>query len=142
MNTKSTEELMNVLINTDDTSVLENVLVETDDLKTSFSELVGSMLQEQNMTPADLQRKSGIARTYIYQILDGTRNPGRDKVIAVALALKADVDVAQRLLKVTGNAVLYPKDKRDAVIIFAINKKMTVTDVNSLLESNGVEILE
>ena len=142
MNTKSTEELMNVLINTDNTTTLENVLIETEDAKTSFSEMVNSMLTEQNMTPADLQRKSGIARTYIYQILDGTRNPGRDKVIAVALALKADIDDAQRMLKVTGNAVLYPKDKRDAVIIFAVNKKMTVIDVNNLLESNGVGILE
>ena len=142
MNTKSTEELMNVLINTDNTTTLENVLIETEDAKTSFSKMVNSMLTEQNMTPADLQRKSGIARTYIYQILDGTRNPGRDKVIAVALALKADIDVTQRMLKVTGNAILYPKDKRDAVIIFAVNKKMTVTDVNNLLESNGARILE
>ena len=142
MNTKSTEELMNVLINTDNTTTLETVLIETEDAKASFSEMVNRMLTEQNMTPADLQRKSGIARTYIYQILDGTRNPGRDKVIAVALALKADIDVTQRMLKVTGNAVLYPKDKRDAVIIFAVNKKMTVIDVNNLLESNGAGILE
>ncbi len=142
MNTKSTEELMNVLINTDNTTTLETVLIETEDAKASFSKMVNRMLTEQNMTPADLQRKSAIARTYIYQILDGTRNPGRDKVIAVALALKADIDVTQRMLKVTGNAILYPKDKRDAVIIFAVNKKMTVIDANNLLESNGAGILE
>ena len=40
MNTKSTEELMNVLINTDNTTTLETVLIETEDAKASFSEMV------------------------------------------------------------------------------------------------------
>lgn len=133
---KSTDELMNILQNANDTQILDSVIKDLD--KTAdFHSRIDAILLERNISIAELQRKSCIDRTYIYQIMDGSRNPGRDKVIAICLALGIDVSETARLLKITGNAVLYPKNRRDAILIYALNNSITVADANRLLESYG-----
>ena len=133
---KSTDELMNILQNANDTEILDSVIKDIDKT-TDFHSRIDAILLERNISIAELQRKSCIDRTYIYQIMDGSRNPGRDKVIAICLALGLDVSETARLLKITGNAVLYPKNRRDAILIYALNNSITVADANRLLENYG-----
>ena len=133
---KSTDELMNILQNANDTQILDSVIKDIDKT-TDFHSHINAILLKRNISIAELQRKSCIDRTYIYQIMDGSRNPGRDKVIAICLALGIDVTDTVRLLKITGNAVLYPKNRRDAILIYALNNSIIVSDANRLLESYG-----
>jgi len=132
-NEPNTEELMSILKSADNTQILDNFLSDIDGAKTDFKTVINSILLERNMSIADMQKKSCVARTYIYQIMDGTRNPGRDKVISIALALELDVTESVRLLKLTNNAILYPKNRRDAIIIYSLNNNLTVPDCNRLL---------
>ncbi len=60
---------------------------------------------------------SDIDRTYGYQIFNGTRRPSRDK------------------------SVLYPRIKRDAAIIFAISRKMSLTETQIFPMSLGMSII-
>ncbi|SCW53846.1 Helix-turn-helix [Ruminococcaceae bacterium YRB3002] len=130
--TKNTDELMNILKSANDTQILDDVLAGIDGTS-DFKTYINNILLERDWSIADLQRRSCIARTYMYQIMDGTRNPGRDKVILIALALEIDVTETMRLLKLTSNPVLYPKNRRDAILIYALNNKLTVADCNRLL---------
>ena len=133
----NTDELMKILCSADDTQILDTVITDLNGNMRDFKTIINGMLLERDISIAELQRRSCVARTYIYQIMDGTRNPGRDKVICIALALEIPLDETARLLKITGNAILYPKNRRDAIIIYSINNKLSVPDCNRLLTKYG-----
>ena len=132
-NEANTDELMKILKDADNTQVLESYLTDINGVRTDFKTVINNILLERDISIADLQRKSCVARTYIYQIMDGTRNPGRDKAISIAIALEVSVDDANRLLKLSNNSILYPKNRRDAIVIYCLNNKMSVSDCNRLL---------
>lgn len=76
-----------------------------------------------------------ISKSYGYQILRGERSPGRDILLRTALLLQLSLKETQRLLAVGDCGALYPKIRRDAAIIFAINQKMTLLETEELLSS-------
>ena len=52
-----------------------------------------------------------------------------------------EFDEIEKCLTLTNNGALYPKDSRDAVIIYSINRGLTLAETNSLLYSKGMELL-
>lgn len=88
-------------------------------------------------------QNSRLSKDYAYQILNGTKkNPSRDKLIPLCLAMHMDLDSAQRALKISKAGTLYSKDKRDAVIMLCFNKKIyNIIEVNDLLHEHGLSPL-
>lgn len=71
-----------------------------------------------------------------------SRTPKRDKLLALAFGLRLDLDETQRMLKIGGAGALYPRIKRDSVIIFAIKERLSLIDCNELLyelKENAIE---
>ncbi|RHP88002.1 hypothetical protein DXA36_14785 [Eisenbergiella sp. OF01-20] len=77
---------------------------------------------------------SGLSKSYIYQIFEGKRKAGRDVMMRIAFGMRLSVEETQRLLTLSGNSVLYPKVRRDAAIIYALDKKSTLIEAELLLE--------
>ena len=102
------------------------------------------LMAEQEVTIPELIDRSGISRNYIYNILSGERpNPGRDKVIAICIGLRASFTQINRALEIVKHSALYPRDERDARIAIAVNQGVkTVTEVNLMLEKNGLKPLD
>lgn len=76
--------------------------------------------------PADVdERCRGIlSKSYVYDILNGTkRNPSRDVVLLLCIAVHADRKQTRRLLEKYGHRDLYAKDTRDIIIATYINNK-------------------
>ena len=69
-------------------------------------------------------RASLIQRNYAYQILNGTKNPGRDKVLALCIAAHMNYEETQRALALADLGKLYPRRKKDSIIIFALKQKI------------------
>lgn len=86
-------------------------------------------------------KDSGISRTYCYQMLNGTRKPGRDNAIALSIASCFTLDETVRFLELLNEGILYSKNKRDSVIIYSINHKLSVSETNELLYSKGEKTL-
>ena len=80
---------------------------------------------------------SNIQKNYGYQIFDGSKTPSRDKVIALALAMQLTLDEANRLLHLSNNGILYPKIKRDSIIIFGLENNQKIIDLNITLDDFG-----
>lgn len=78
---------------------------------------------------------ANISKSYGYQILRGERLPGRDILLRTALALSLNLKDTQRLLAVGGCGALYPKVRRDAAVIYALNQHMSLIDTEELLSS-------
>ena len=138
---KTTDELQKVLENSDD---LEKYLNDNfDDINNiTFTEYIEKCLVEKGVSKSDVIEQSNIQKNYAYQIFDGSKNPSRDKVLALAFSMKLDIPETNRLLKLSNNSVLYPRIKRDSIICFSINQSNNLMDTNILLDEMGEDIIE
>ncbi|SCW48555.1 Helix-turn-helix domain-containing protein [Ruminococcaceae bacterium YRB3002] len=140
---EKTTDLMTKLVECEDDDSLASYVGEIDGkYPLEFTSYVKAILEERGMTIADLQRKCGIDRNYIYQIFDGRKKPGRDKIIAIALGTHMTLEECQRALEIAQEGILYPKGRRDSVIIFAVSNGLSVMELNGLLEEYNVPILQ
>lgn len=101
----------------------------------SCARFLRDMLENGKMSASEWIITTGISKTYGYQVLRGERTPGRDILLRTALALQLTLKETQRLLAVGGCGALYPKVRRDAAVIFALNQKMTLLEAEELLSS-------
>ena len=108
----------------------------------SFQDYLGSWLKQKRLTRAQVVRRSNLNRAYVYQIFSGRKYPSRDKVIALAFGLGLDAAETQTFLKQAGYREHYPRVPRDALLLFAVGKGMTVIDANNLLYDHKHKLLE
>ncbi len=108
----------------------------------SFLDYYNSFPQVKAMSKKELLQKSGLNKTTFYHIMNGNRHPGRDHIIALCLAAGLTISETQRALELTKQGILYSKNRRDAIIIFCINRGITNhMDVNELLDQFGEDLL-
>lgn len=100
----------------------------------TFAGYMKYMFRQKDLLKKDVIAKSYVDRIYAYQILSGTRKPGRDKAIALCIAAGLDANETRRALEIAEEGILYSKDTRDSVIIYALNNHLSVMDTNALLE--------
>ena len=80
--------------------------------------------------------------SYVGNIVNGKkRNPSRDALISICLAIGTTVEEIQYLLKYAGQAPLYVRRKRDVVIWFGFMKHMSLVDVDQKLRERGFKPL-
>lgn len=101
----------------------------------TFTQILREILSNAKMSVPEWISSVNISKSYGYQILRGERIPGRDIILRTALALQLPLKETQRLLAIGGCGALYPKVRRDAAVIFALNQKMTIMETEDLLSS-------
>ena len=84
---------------------------------------------------ANLERSSG------YLIFAGQRNAKRDTLLRIALAMKLSLAETQRLLKIAQRGELYPKNHRDAALIYCIHHQLNLIESEMLLDGIGEPLL-
>ena len=129
---KSTEELLAILKNSRlDAYLADNAgeLVEN-----PICNYLAAVIEEKGLQKADVIRKSNIQTNYAYQILSGLKIPSRDKLIALCFGMELSLTETQTLLKYAGYAPLYPRNKRDSVIIDSLEKHKDVINCNITLD--------
>ncbi len=102
-------------------------------IDSTISEQLEKALAETGMTKADVLHRAEINDIYGYQLFSGNRKPSRDKLIALCVGMALTLDRTQKLLKATGFAPLYAKNRRDSILIFGIQNRQSVFEINSTL---------
>ncbi len=69
---------------------------------------------------SEIIRASGINATFVYDVFKGKSRLGRDKAIMLALGMGCSLEETQRLLRLDDVAELWPKVRRDAIIIWCV----------------------
>lgn len=132
MDPKTTQELLNELKCAQDVGVFlqsnQAALIDMD-LKGYLERL----LSQKGCTKAQAIKRSGLHEIYAYQIFAGKKSPSRDKVIALCLGMRLDVEEAQHLLQIAGAAALYPRISRDSIILFALKKGLSAMECDEML---------
>lgn len=100
-----------------------------------FCHYLYETMEKHKLTAKDIIQRSGIERSYFYHLLSGFKTPGRNIVLRICLCMEATLTETSQLLRLAGHGSLYPKVRRDAAIIFAIEKKYTMQQANELLLS-------
>lgn len=131
---EKTENLLKRLNSSQNVDSLSNYLDEIkSDIPNSLPDYLRKTIKDKNLSSSEVIKRSRIERTYCYQILNGRKRPGRDKLVALALAMNLSFEETQQLLSVANLGILYARSKRDSILIYAINNKMSVLDTNFLL---------
>ncbi|MBQ2309445.1 MAG: helix-turn-helix transcriptional regulator [Erysipelotrichales bacterium] len=137
MDKRTTQKLEETLRNIDSESSLSQYMKAEGTLPgfDSFYEYFLSLPEVQNTSTAELIRKSGIERTYVYQILNGRkRNPSKDKILRLCLAAGCTLNETIRALEIAGAPGLYARNKRDMILVYAIQNGLSADDANLLLD--------
>lgn len=122
-------------------SVLEKDGILSNIQEISFVDYINQLMIDKNLEKSDIIKDSLIPRTYAYQIFQGSKQAGRDKVLQLAFAMKLDLEETNRLLTIAHHNHLYAKQQRDAIIIFALSNKYTLMATNELLNEFHHELL-
>jgi len=107
----------------------------------SFSAMLQDLFQKSGLSKAVLAKRAGTSEVYLYQIFSGERTPSRDKTICLCYGLSASLEETQELLKRSGLAQLYAKNRRDAIIIYGLVHKMELDAINDRLFAEEEETL-
>ena len=117
-----TEDLLKRLLDAPDP---ETYLAEEGIRDRTLPEYLYELLDARKIKRADVVRGSGLNNTVVYDIFDGKSKPGRSNAIMLAFGLRCDLTETQRLLRLAGTAELWPKVRRDAVVIWCIQAGLT-----------------
>lgn len=140
MNTK-TELFENELDNMKSDSELSDLLSKLNDVETSFPQFLTSICTQKNIDKKVLLNEADLSRSYYYDIINGRKTPTRDTLLKIAFVLSLTREETDKALKLTFNGALYPKNIRDATIIFCINKRYTLLQADYILYDNNLKTL-
>ncbi len=107
-------------------------------LMPSFSDYLNAWCRRNLAYPEQVIRRTNLEKSYGHQLFTGKRNPSRDTVLQLAFAMKADLAQAQEMLRIARRSVLYPRIKRDAVIIYCLHNHLSLEDTQSVLQDLGL----
>lgn len=105
---------------------------ENEFINIKYTDFLNSVLAQKDISIASVAKKSGQG-DYVYKVLNGERKPSRDVLISIAFGMQLSLDETQLLLRISKNAMLDPRDKRDSIIIYAINEQFPADKLNELL---------
>ena len=138
---KSTTELLNELKNFDSFKEYEKINKNSMINKT-LSQYLCDLLEEKHLKKSEVIRKGELNESYAYQMFSGVKStPSKDKLICLSIGMDLSVDETNSLLKLAGLSPLYPRIKRDSIIIINMNNKKSVVEINEELYNEGEETL-
>ena len=143
INNLETIELISLLKNIDNESNLENYLSKT--LNNSkdilLHEYFSKTFKEKGLSKSNVIKNADLDRTYAYEILRGDKKPSRDKILQFCIGANFNLEESNKALKIGNAGELYAKVPRDSVIIFGINKNLSIMAINELLFSYKLTLL-
>lgn len=108
--------------------------------KTTFTVRIDELREKHNKRIGELQTETGISKSMIYAIFNGTRNPSKKQIIQIAFCMKLSVEELNELLKLAHLKELYAKNKEDAIIIFGIKRGLNLLEIDELLKDNNCKL--
>lgn len=140
MSEKSTDDLLEVLKR----DTLDDAIgkIKSEQLNITLKEYIDKLITERKIKLADAHKKSGLNKSYFYALTEGVKtNPSRDVLIRLCFGFEMSLDEAQKFLKTFGAAMLYARNRRDSIIIHALDNRLSVKRCNDNLYDYGEKIL-
>ena len=137
---KPTDKMMDKLLKSNN---IEEYLKENEKyfVDLAISQFLSEYIKSKNLTKSHIIKDAEISEIFGFQVLSGTRNPSRNTLLSLCIAMGMTVEEVQSSLKIAKFAPLYPKLKRDSIIIWGIVNGKGVCEINNELYDNNEETL-
>lgn len=140
MERKITDDLQKELMGSN--SLNEFLSANSDEFNSGgVQRLLARLFEKRGITKSALAKQSGMSEIYVHQIFAGRRNPSRSRLICLCFGLGATLDETQELLRLAGLAPLYPRIRRDAIIIYGLVNGVGLHELNDKLFTEDEETL-
>lgn len=138
---KTTKELINEIKST---PYIQQFLLKNNSeiYNPQLREHLQMLLKEKRANKIQVIRNGALNENYAYQIFSGLKYPSRDKVIQLAIGFGLNLEETSRLLKIADVGDLYPRGRRDAILIFCIERRLSIMQINDLLFDLGEYIFQ
>ncbi|MGN1158906.1 MAG: hypothetical protein ACI4SE_01800 [Lachnospiraceae bacterium] len=140
---KSTDELLNELSSSKD---IDNFMAEnqTELLDITLSEYLRQLLEQYHLEKSKVFRRAKMTdNNYGYELFrDDTKKASRDKLIQICIGFPLTIEETQKVLRYGKVRPLYPRDQRDAYILFALKNQYDMDQLNDLLFEHNETIFE
>lgn len=107
----------------------------------SIAALLAQLHEKKAISKAALARESGMSEVYLHQVFSGRRKPSRDRLLCLCVGLGATPEDTQQLLRQATYAQLYPRVKRDTIILYGIIHHTPLDEINDKLFSENEKTL-
>ena len=108
----------------------------------SVADVLNEFMSKKKRSVDELSEKSGVNSVSIQRIMNRQRNPSRNILLRIAMALSLSVEETQVLLKSGNCTTLSASRDRDLIIMDAIIHGKNYDDVNELLVSKDMPVLK
>ena len=108
--------------------------------KTAFALYLSELIDSKHIKIKDIIQFSNISKTYISDLRDMTQNkqPGRNKLLDLALGIHADMDETNHLLRLAGYHELDSRGSApDRIMIWGLSHKKSPLEIREVLCENG-----
>lgn len=129
-----TEELLDELL---EAPSIDGFLEGHECVSRTLASYLNELLEAKRLKRSQVVHMANLNETFGYQIFTGARNPSRDKVLQIAFAMALTLRETNRALEAAGVSSLYSKDRRDAIIIFCLDRGCSLQKVNEGLYRFG-----
>lgn len=112
-------------------------------LDCNIKEYLRALIREKGITIVQLASDAQLSERYCFQLLSlsNPRRPSRDVLLSMCIGMRLNLDETQTALRIAKLALLYPKDKRDSILIYGIEHGKSVMDINELLYHHNLKCL-
>ena len=139
---KSTDDLMNEL-SRESCRINRYLKVNPDSFVfENIHDFWEGVIKKSGFSKSNIINKADFSYCYFYDVINGRKIPNKDKIVRLILTMHLDLADCQQALRLSGRSSLYPRIKRDSIIIYAINHGKTVYQCNDLLTKHGEEPLK
>lgn len=98
-----------------------------------------TLLTQKHMKRQDVLIRANLPQKYGYKLLTGeTHTTDRNKILRICFSMEMSLKETQRTLTLYGMSELYPKTKRDVLLIVALGQRIfDIDQVNEMLIQEG-----
>lgn len=107
-----------------------------------FTRYLDSLMEAHQISKTNLIIRANMDKGYAYQIFRGERAPSREVLLKIAIGLSATLEETKMLLQFGGKSELYPRVKRDAAILFCLEKGYSIIDTQIFLSDRNLPLLK
>ncbi len=107
-------------------------------ISTSIRDYFNGLLIRHSISHAGAVRAANLDKDFGRQILTGDRMARRDYYLQLAFGMSLTFEETQSMLNFMGRGPIYAVRQRDAALMFALQRGMSLMDVQLLLEEHGL----
>ena len=110
-------------------------------VQNNMKDFWAALIQKSGCSKSDVINRADFSYCYFYDVINGRKIPSRDKIVRLILAMRLSTEDCQNALTISGKSRLYPRVKRDSIMIYAIEKHLSVYRLSELLAQYGEDEL-